>query len=324
MALVDYSSSSSAESEAEATRQQPTKRRKAEPTNGVTMSAASAVTLPRLPATFHDLYASTVRQSVTDDPSLHQGRKRRTPHVPGNWPTHLYVECMCLYPALFRPWTLTTRLQGHPSETQHDALVELLRLAEAEIGDDIKLHNFLTSDLGAHLPLHISLSRPLSLRTTDKDGFLDKVTKSICSSGTAPFVVRPGGLAWYRSPDSDRTFLILRVVAGAGTGSTNPQLMRLLTRCNTVSTSFDQPALYQKTHNEAVGAAFHVSIAWTFGLPNDEASLRVLALFRRKRFQELKRWEIEVLSVKAKIGNVVNDIALAELGSRAQSSSLLI
>lgn len=79
MGLVDYSDSS--ESEAEPA----SKKRKLE--------TQQTNVLPPLPAQFRDLYSSTVRTSTQDDPALHGGRKRVTPHVAGYWPTHVYLDC---------------------------------------------------------------------------------------------------------------------------------------------------------------------------------------------------------------------------------------
>lgn len=92
MALVQYSDSESEEDPPP----RPTKKLRPEAT------PASDSSLPPLPKTFHDLYASSTRVSVKDDPSLHGGRKRVIPHIEGNWPTHLYLECKTVpYSLLF-------------------------------------------------------------------------------------------------------------------------------------------------------------------------------------------------------------------------------
>ncbi|KAI5459176.1 hypothetical protein BGZ63DRAFT_426475 [Mariannaea sp. PMI_226] len=305
MALVDYSSSDSAEDDT-AGQLPPPKRRKAHSSDVAasdTANDSNAVTnakckkaddvsdMPPLPSHFHDLYASTVRHSVVDDPTLHHGRRRQIPHVVGNWPTHLYVE-----------W--------HPTAAQHSDLFDLIGDVQIQL-QEIKLHSFLTSDLGAPLPLHISLSRPLSLPTSDKDSFLEMTTQSIHNSATKTFIVRPKDLFWFRSPDSNRTFLVLRVAsAPEDEKHLNDELLALLTRCNEVAKKFKQPILYQKGVTEADGKAFHISIGWTFDHPSDGNSMEMLQVFDETKFGTIRSWKIEVTGIKAKIGNVVNHIAL--------------
>lgn len=199
-------------------------------------------------------------------------------------------------------------------------LTQLLRDVERELHGSMPLHGFLSSDLGAPLPLHISLSRPLSLPTADKDAFLNRLTSSIQGSGIEPFSVSPRGLAWYRSPDSERMFLILRVAAhnlsANDVTAPNPQLLGLLTRCNTAATLFRQAPLYQRTSGEPVGTAFHVSIAWSFGRPGEEASLRALRVLKQRRYADVRAWEIDVPAVKVKIGNVVHHVPLSAAGRK--------
>ena len=90
MGLVEYSDSESSDTP------QPDQihsEKYASP--GIKRKHASTLhySLPPLPDSFHDLYASIARVSNKDDPTLHAGRQRVTPHIEGNWPTHVYVEC---------------------------------------------------------------------------------------------------------------------------------------------------------------------------------------------------------------------------------------
>ncbi|KAK2747424.1 hypothetical protein CKAH01_06601 [Colletotrichum kahawae] len=316
MALVDYSSSDSA-SEPGST---PLKRRKAAdggPEGTVankhnkTTGASSASqsdgnsALPPLPDEFHDLYASTVRTSTADDPTLHQGRKRAIPHIVGHWPSHVYIE-----------W--------HPTASQHALLTNLLSKI-APLLKSQKLQPLLTSDLNAPLPLHVSLTRPLSLTTAQKDDFLSALTSSV-SPATGPFALSPRGIGFFKSPDSDRAFLILRVAdprasfsrdnnnasSSSSTGK-NPQLGALLTKCNAVCLRFGQQPLYQARATELVDDAFHVSIGWTFGLPPEDACMETYGILRLPEFAEVKKWEIPVSGVKAKIGNVVTHVPLRDV-----------
>jgi hypothetical protein len=97
MALVDYSSSEDEDEDGREGKEvmqepSPTVVRKPPLAKGK-RPIRNPEELPPLPASFHDLYATNVRASTSDDPSLHGGRKRHVPHVEGNWPTHVYLEC---------------------------------------------------------------------------------------------------------------------------------------------------------------------------------------------------------------------------------------
>lgn len=52
--------------------------------------------------------------------------------------------------------------------------------------DDMSVHSLLYSDLGAQLPLHISLSRPVVLRTEQRQSFAEALETDIQHSNIPP------------------------------------------------------------------------------------------------------------------------------------------
>ncbi|KAK7750091.1 poly(U)-specific 3'-to-5' RNA exonuclease [Diatrype stigma] len=318
------------------------------------LGTASSSSLPPLPSAFHDLYASTVRVSTNDDPTLHQGRKRVNPHRAGNWPTHLYIE-----------W--------HPTDAQRALLTSLLDKIQSSSAASSppsssppEILSFLNSDLGAPQPLHISLSRPIVLSTSQKDGFLERLVASLGKSGVPPFDLAPRALAWHRTAESARSFLVLRVastsskpataaaaatttttttttassggdptIAGAGAGagaggSTNPELAQLLGRCNRLVAEHGQPPLYAPRVLEGGSGsgsgsgtaallpddAFHVSVAWSFAEVDSDLRARTEAAFAEPGLRGgVLAARLHVDGVKAKIGNAVTHVPLP--GARA-------
>lgn len=354
MGLVDYSSSDNDSDTPNDEQTQPPPAKKPRTSTIIDNSTSTTATtnLPPLPSSFHNLYATTVRPFTADLPSLHQGRKRLIPHIQGNWPSHIYVE-----------W--------HPSPIHHEALSSLLYALQTDLQPFLlnldppgvgqnhhELTTFLTSDLGAPLPLHISLSRPFVLRTEQKDAFRETLSRRIASTAVAPFELRGCGLAWFRSAEASRSFLVLRVRSAlqesqARRRRSNPQLAALLEACNEAVAAQGQPRLYAaqdggggqvkdeeevdqdvegggvqpvggdgEEEGEGVDAAFHVSVAWSFAEPTEEIRARTAAVFAseiKRQKSVLEGIKIPVDSIKLKIGNAVTDIPLAHKGTKGSS-----
>lgn len=65
-------------------------------------------------------------------------------------------------------------------------LNDIIRECERDDGNEMDIHSLLYSDLGAQLPLHISLSRPVVLRTEQRHSFTEIFEKGIRDSRIRP------------------------------------------------------------------------------------------------------------------------------------------
>ncbi|KJF60951.1 uncharacterized protein CIMG_13347 [Coccidioides immitis RS] len=91
--------------------------------------------LPSFPAELHHLYSASTRASIEDDPDIHEGRQRTTPHSVGSWPTHIYLE-----------W--------YPPTTELAVLSTIISQYQVQLRGQIEIHSLLCNNLGVRLPLH--------------------------------------------------------------------------------------------------------------------------------------------------------------------------
>lgn len=116
------------------------------------------------------------------------------------------------------------------------------------------------------------------------------------------FTVNPTALHFFRSPDSPRTFLVLKVHPPHS--RPNP-LTTLLQKSNATASHFSLPLLY--AHAAGVDEdAFHISLAWTLDEVGDETGWTETLL----EDSGVKGWGVRVEGVKVKIGNVVTNVPL--------------
>ncbi|KAI9737658.1 MAG: poly(U)-specific 3'-to-5' RNA exonuclease [Claussenomyces sp. TS43310] len=275
------------------------------------VDAGAPLSLPPLPSGFHNLYASSTRVSTGDDPNLHDGRIRITPHIEGNWPSHVQIE-----------W--------HPTAREYELLSEVIAVIADKAAARINVKTLLTSELGAPLPLHISLSRSMGLATEIKDQFLVSIKAYITASRVRPFFITFAGLRWVQNVEGLRWFLVLRLAKPENDG-----LNRLLNACNAAAQEFRQPPLYagsaaktlprkasvhssKKLRNEVMAEhatdqsdSFHISIAWCLTAPSAEDIKAVENTFdNTSHLQSIRHLSFLVDEIKAKIGNIVTSISL--------------
>ncbi|KHJ33345.1 hypothetical protein EV44_g6091 [Erysiphe necator] len=278
----------------------------------ITNSTDTPDALPPLPAKFHDLYASTKRLSTKDDPSLHGGRVRISPHVVGNWPTHIYLE-----------W--------HPSTIERELLHQLIMTIQ-EKDCSFQVHSLLTSELKAPLPLHVSLSRPIQITTKQKDSISTSLRQAIECSSVQPFEISFTKLEWVSNFEKSRWFLILRTSSRHG----NDELQSLLQICNNIVQRHGLLPLYEdpkyfrnvtsrleklshiqssniatcsdenhklKSTSNSTFNTFHVSIAWSLNPPSQNI-VECMENTNEENFEIISKLKAKFEHIKLKIGNI--------------------
>ncbi|KAJ6257834.1 U6 snRNA phosphodiesterase [Drechslerella dactyloides] len=243
-----------------------------------------STSLPPLPSKFHDLYTAAPRQAKEDDPSAH----------------------------------------GHLNSAEVAKIGHLLSVARSAINrhelfhqhEVFKLESFLYSDLGTQLPLHISMSRPIVLRTDQRDQFIASLERGLNKAGVEPFDAHFTSLDWVPNQDRTRWFWVMRASSGYKKQKQSP-LTNLLAMCNSVVKHHGQPGLYLADSRGNMRDGFHVSIGWSLGEPTAQLREDIASAMAGGREGsdsgldvELSALTMRCETLKVKIGNAVHALEL--------------
>jgi len=124
----------------------------------------------KLPA----LSSSLVIPAPKDNPALHQGRIRTTPHVDGQWAAHIYVAVK-----LSRRSGLYTLIQK-ALERAKETVPTLRGTWDLRPSNDDQ-----ENESRKNLELHVSLSRPVFLRAHQREEFKQAIR--LLAERTAPY-----------------------------------------------------------------------------------------------------------------------------------------
>jgi hypothetical protein len=226
---------------------------------------------------------------------------------------------------------------GVPSQAESESLHTLIQAIKATIREENEKRTkplsvpdiipSLQSELGAPLPLHVSLSRTLQIKTDDRESFLGTLRGSLRRAAVQAFNFEFHSLKWVPNFQRNRWFLVLGIKRPA-----HDELNRLLCACNEAAQKCGHPALYSGGKGDGPMEAssptvrpqsvsdsadrsenFHVSIAWNLTEPASEWVSLVQGM---DVSSHIRSPQASFDVVKARVGNTVHNF---DLGSRKNS-----
>ncbi|GLB38278.1 putative phosphodiesterase responsible for the U6 snRNA 3' end processing [Lyophyllum shimeji] len=174
------------------------------------------------------LASSLLTPAPIDRPELHQGRIRTTPHVEGQWAAHVYVS-------------LDVAKRSALYEFMDDVLAHAKKTCPTL--NDI----WTNSESRKRRELHISLSRPIYLRTHQREELKNAVKEF--SKRFSPFRVSFATFCELVNDERTRTFLAMEVGAGHN-------------ELRTISDALTPTLQVLRQKEFYSDPRFHASIAW--------------------------------------------------------------